>query len=608
MPAPLGKIVVKDDNSADGVRNYRELREVKVIAHDGPWPLFTSSAYATSGSATLIGWEAKADKPAEQQLRIQGNGTWEVVLDPSFTTMGETPLRSVWIEVEYVSKMLDNTGYSRAIDVKFIDQNDNEILPGDGFIPVGKARVDVYGKSRQIWECELEIESSYTWSDIKQIVLTYTEPGGSQEVLIRDITINTPPVSQPTGTVPRWSRWNWSAIDLYDTWFSRKGAKSFKFSEDATTLLNTSRLRLAGNRPFCIKLQPRAHLSLPATVSVVNFELRHGVFNDIPVTFEVYSPSGVLLGSQVFTAATYPMANEQTLAKIDVVLSNPSAIGHILVRCDNPTLAYVGVIDIRALYFDGVNVDAPAYTTWTGPGWFDVNDDSTITLSGPTVSVIANKRSGSGDLVGGGGTGRVIQTYPSGYKELVITRDTTAPVRFVAPAASAISQAFQGTDKPFTAIVVYRPLDANSGYIWSASRTVDAANEHVVGLVRRATPNSTFRKLVGSNNAPDVNWGTGQLQDSPRIVAIRHTGTTVTVWDRTFKKTVTAAAQDCPDINTLAQFVLFAAQTKGGSVTYANVQSSMAFHEMIVETELRTDVEIAEAMAALAAKHGIYIA
>lgn len=609
VPAALGKIVVKDNNPGSGTRNNRAIRDVKFIADDGPRPLFTSSAYATSGTATLIGWEAKVDKPTEQQLRIQGNGSWEVILDPSFTVLGETPLRSVWIEVEYLTKMLDGTQVSYGLDVKFIDQNDNEVFPLDGAIPVGESRVEVHGKSRQIFECQFEESPALKWSDIKQIVLSYGGTGGTQTVLIRDVTINNPPLSQPTGTVPRWNRWNWSTVDLYDTWFSRKGARSYTFSEDFSTLLNTSRLRLTGNRPFCIKLQPRAHLTLPSAVSIVNLEVRHWISNDQPVTFEVYSPTGTLVGSQVFTAAAYPMTSEQNPAKINIILSSPSSIGYILVKCENPTYVPLGTLDINAFYFDGINVDAPNYATWTGPGWFDVTDESTITLSGPTVTGIANKRSGSGNLIGGGGTTRVMQTRAGrGDKELVITRDTVAPVRFVAPAATAISQAFQGADKPFTAIVVYRPLDANSGYIWSASRTVDAANEHVVGLVRRATPNSTFRKLVGTNNAPDVNWGTGQLQDSPRIVAIRHTGTAVTVWDTTFKKTVTSVAQDCPDISTLAQFVLFAAQAKGSGVTYANVQSTMAFHEMIVETTLRTDVEIAEAMAALAAKHGIYLA
>ncbi len=256
------------------------------------------------------------------------------------------------------------------------------------------------------------------------------------------------------------------------------------------------------------------------------------------------------------------------------------------------------------------------YALWNGPGWFDASDTSTIQTSGSTVTALLNKRHGYssqhgmtveyGDLVGGGGTTRTIQAAAqNGRNALAVTRDIVAPVRFVADSTTALSQVFQGNDKPFTVIVAYRPTDANNGYIWSGSRTIDSSNEHVVGLVRRSTPNSSFRKQIAANSAPDANWGTGQAQNVNRIVAVRHTGTAVTVWDTGLTKVVDNVAQDTPAISSLAKFVLFAAQTKGSSEGYALVQSSKLFFEIVVEDKVRTDAEITKAMTDMAAKWGI---
>lgn len=252
------------------------------------------------------------------------------------------------------------------------------------------------------------------------------------------------------------------------------------------------------------------------------------------------------------------------------------------------------------------------YTGWTGPGWFDASDTSTITAASNHVSAMSNKRSGGGNLTYAG-TANLLDSgvaTQNSLNALRLTRDVTTNVsepRLEASSAATISTMFQGDDKPYTVIFAYKPTDANAGFLWSASdRLADAANAQVIALVRRTTPNSSVRRQLLNATPNDVNFGAGEASGTPVIVAIKHTGTAVSVWETSLTKSVDASAQDVTTFNNALTFRLFAAETSGASDPKINqVQCNLDFYECVVDSSARTDVEIQQAITDIAAKWAI---
>lgn len=253
------------------------------------------------------------------------------------------------------------------------------------------------------------------------------------------------------------------------------------------------------------------------------------------------------------------------------------------------------------------SINGFAYETWTGPAWFDLSDDSTLTRSGTQINAIANKRAGGGDLVGGGTAANrtVVPTAQNGRQALRITRvpdgDQTMP-RFEALATDPLSQAFQGDDKPRTTITVYKPLGTDTGFIWSASAGTSATEAQNVALVRRNT-NASIRRQATGSVTNDVSWGAGQAGGVARIVAERHSGTTVTVWDNSLTKVVTDAAQNTGPLNATLRFAL--GVTRSTTTTYAGTQASAEYYEFICENRVVPDADVQQAITDLAAKWGI---
>lgn len=248
------------------------------------------------------------------------------------------------------------------------------------------------------------------------------------------------------------------------------------------------------------------------------------------------------------------------------------------------------------------------YADWTGPGWFDMSDAATITLSGSQVTTVANKRSGGGDLTAAGTVANVVRqtAAQNGRQAVRINRIADAGIntpRLEAPATSPVSALFQGNDSPFTVIMAYRPNDANTGFIWSATAGSGTDTDQTIALVRRTTNASIRRKPLLVSN--DVNWGTGQAANVARIVAIRHTGTTVTVWDNSLTKVLTDAAQNFEAFTALLQFTLGA--SRSNNVSYAGVQATTDYFEAIIENTVRSDADIQRAISDLSAKWGITV-
>lgn len=254
---------------------------------------------------------------------------------------------------------------------------------------------------------------------------------------------------------------------------------------------------------------------------------------------------------------------------------------------------------------------APQYESWSGPGWFDASDATTITTSGGVVTAIANRRAGGGDLICGGSTGRTVVSGAQGGKQaILITSDITTSanvVRAVASSISPVSQVFQGDDKPFIVISVYVPLQDTAGVIWSASDTTGSAAgaAQIVGLISRNTT-SSIRRQVSTTTTNDVSWTGAQIAPAPRIVAVKHTGTAISVWDNSTTKIINGTAQNANPLNTELVFMLWASETNGSTdPTYLLAQRSMYWCETIVESAPKSDAEIQQAIVDLAFKWGI---
>lgn len=262
-----------------------------------------------------------------------------------------------------------------------------------------------------------------------------------------------------------------------------------------------------------------------------------------------------------------------------------------------------------ALSFIAENIEpiAPAYTKWTGPGWFDASDVSTFTLSGSQVTALSNKRTSGGNLTRAGNAANItrVAVAQNGLGAIRIARDTSNPPRLEASAAAALSAMFQGLNKPCTIVAAYKPTDTNTSYVWSASDTVDSTDSHRFALIRRST-SASVRKTVATAALNDVTWGSGQASGTARVVAVKHTGTAVTVWDRSTTKAVNGSAQSVAALNSQLVFRLFASEINGGAdPTIDAVQGAMDFFEIVIEDTARADADIVQAIEDIAEKWGI---
>ena len=257
---------------------------------------------------------------------------------------------------------------------------------------------------------------------------------------------------------------------------------------------------------------------------------------------------------------------------------------------------------------------AAAYTSWTGPGWFDASDTATVTKNGSNqVTAMTNKRSGGGNLTGEGTLANRVATAAAqnGLAGITISRDIssgTSPPRLVAASTATLSTMCQGNDKPYTIITVYKPTDTSTGFIWAWTDPVDATDSQNIALIRRTT-NASVRRLLTTAAPLDASWGSGQASGTARVVAVKHSGTAVTVWDNSATtKAVNASTQDAAAFNTQLIFALFAAETNNATdPTWAPAQCSMIFCECVVQDSAMADADIQQAITDLGTKWGISV-
>lgn len=253
-----------------------------------------------------------------------------------------------------------------------------------------------------------------------------------------------------------------------------------------------------------------------------------------------------------------------------------------------------------------------AYESWTGPGWFDFSDTGTLTLSGSDITAIANKRTGDGDLTYGGTAGKVttVAAAQNGLAAGRLVRDVssaTAIPRLKANSGAAVSTMFQGNDAPYTVIVAFKPTDTNNGFIWSASDRTDATNSESISYVRRSATAPGVRRQLVNATPNDQTWGSGQASGTARIVAVKHSGTAITVWDNTIgSKALDAVSQNTTAFSANLSFALLASETSGGSdPSYSLAGCNLDFYEAIIQDSAMSDGDVTQAITDLAAKWGI---
>ena len=136
---------------------------------------------------------------------------------------------------------------------------------------------------------------------------------------------------------------------------------------------------------------------------------------------------------------------------------------------------------------------------------------------------------------------------------------------------------------------------------------MNATDSQNVGFVRRNATASSVRRQLVTATSNDVSWGSGQAANTPRIVAIKHTGTAVTVWDNSATtKAVNAVAQDTGDLSANNVFRLGAAAANTASPpSFGVTQCSADYYEIVIEDTARSDADIQQAITDMAAKWGI---
>jgi len=130
-------------------------------------------------------------------------------------------------------------------------------------------------------------------------------------------------------------------------------------------------------------------------------------------------------------------------------------------------------------------------------------------------------------------------------------------------------------------------------------------DSQAIALIRRSASASSARRGLVTANGNDVNFGAGQAAGAWRIVAVKDTGSSVTIWDTSTTKSVDAVARTVGTFNTELAFYLGAAETNTTDPTYAPVACAADYAEIVVQSTARTDADIQQAITDLAAKWGI---
>ncbi|KAA0697403.1 hypothetical protein DTW90_18405 [Neorhizobium sp. P12A] len=247
------------------------------------------------------------------------------------------------------------------------------------------------------------------------------------------------------------------------------------------------------------------------------------------------------------------------------------------------------------------------YMSWDGPLWIDASDTATITQSGGVVTGVANKRSGSVDMVKAGAANITLVANAQNGKSVLRFAANTAgsPARLQpASANSPIDTMQQGNDKPYVKISVYKPTDGNTGFIDGWSDTVPSADCQQIALIRRSASASSIRRSTTTSVTNDVSWGSGQATGVLFIVVESHTGTTLTVFDSSLTKVVNNVAQDANTFNSELTYYIGAAETGGATdPTFAPTVCAMDYCENIL-TSAKTDAELQQCISDLATKWG----
>nr|WP_297526958.1 glycoside hydrolase family 16 protein [uncultured Roseateles sp.] len=251
---------------------------------------------------------------------------------------------------------------------------------------------------------------------------------------------------------------------------------------------------------------------------------------------------------------------------------------------------------------------AYAYASWTGDNvaWYDASDSAAVTTSGSSATGLTNKRGGGvNSNLSGAGAGRTYNLAAiNGRNVISFARDTSNPARFTAGATTDnVCGAFNGNDKAFVAICVYRPTDANTAFIWSYSAG-DGTNAKQIALLRRAAAASELRRQVVNGAPANVFYtdANGIPSGSVEIVAVKFSGTTATIWRNSTTPFVVDAAQDVGTFGTDGYFRLGAAMDTSVLATTA---CAFDFCEMLVQSgATRSNADIQQAITDLAAKWG----
>lgn len=243
-----------------------------------------------------------------------------------------------------------------------------------------------------------------------------------------------------------------------------------------------------------------------------------------------------------------------------------------------------------------------------GNGWFDASDASSVTLSGSSVTALANKVAGNGNLSGGGAARTYNLATKNGRNTISFARNTSDPARLSAAGPTEnISLTFSGSGNSYVVIFAFTPTDTNTGFPWSASKSVSGTVAQQIGMVRRSGSASDIRRSPDSTGADTPTAFTdaaGVPSGQATIVAVRFTGTTTTTWCNSTTPFLSENPTNTAAFDDNLVFRIGAIMAANSSLQAT--ACAMDFYECVVgNSSSWTDAEIQQAITDMATKWGI---
>lgn len=244
-------------------------------------------------------------------------------------------------------------------------------------------------------------------------------------------------------------------------------------------------------------------------------------------------------------------------------------------------------------------------------GDFDPNDDTTASV--PTGTWL-NKIAGMGDLIYSGAGGLITRVTGNlaSKKVFRVARNVTSTANMAKYLSDGpnneLSKLFQGTSNPFVMAFIFRPTDTNSGILWSASRTVDAADYESVAYVSRNAASSQVRQPVGVGAPKTDGDGSGvtNVSGNDFVLVWRFDGYAMKHW-RTAKTPIWYSSALATMTANIVFRLLCNSNIGASDPTYTLASRAMDIYRVKLWADAPDDTSMEQLVADLCTEYGLTV-